>query len=140
MTSEAQAAMAYEASRWRLAVMHLVIDEPGAQAGALPLSFASYEVQFAYTGKDAIERATCWTSHVAVLAINMPAPDGFQFAIALRGLPATRDVFIVAHRSMDEADVQTAATQGHFDAYCQKGILKRTTGFSAAAFSAYRCA
>lgn len=101
----------------------LVVDdhELGAQAVALALSFAGYEVQLAYNSKDAIERLVSWTPHIAVLDINMPPPDGFQLAVALRASASTRDIYIIAHTSMAEADVQAGSAPAGFDAYCQKG-------------------
>lgn len=101
----------------------LVVDdhEMGAQAVALALSFAGYEMQFAYNSKDAIERLVSWTPHIAVLDINMPPPDGFQLAVALRDSASTCDIYIIAHTSMAEADVRAGSPPAGFDAYCQKG-------------------
>lgn len=87
----------------------------------LALSFAGFEVQFAYNSRDAIERVPSWTPDIAVLDINMPPPDGFQLALALRDSASTCDIYIIAHTSMAEADVQAESSPAAFDAYCQKG-------------------
>jgi CheY-like chemotaxis protein len=101
----------------------LVVDdyELGAQAVALALSFAGHEAQFAYGSKEAVRRLVSWTPDMAVLDINMPPPDGFQLAATLRGSALTRDIYIIAHTSMDEDEVRAKAALNDFDAYCQKG-------------------
>jgi CheY-like chemotaxis protein len=101
----------------------LVVDdyELGAQAVALALSFAGHEAQFAYGGEEAVRRLAFWIPDMAVLDINMPSPDGFELAATLRGSVATRDVYIIAHTSMDEDEVRAKAGLNDFDAYCQKG-------------------
>ncbi|WNC95341.1 response regulator (plasmid) [Paraburkholderia sp. FT54] len=95
--------------------------ELGAQAVALALSFAGHEAQFAYGGEEAVRRLAFWIPDMAVLDINMPSPDGFELAATLRGSVATRDVYIIAHTSMDEDEVRAKAGLNDFDAYCQKG-------------------
>ena len=101
----------------------LVVDdyELGAQAVALAMSFAGYEVQFAYGGNEALKCLALWKPDVAVLDINMPSPNGFQLATSLRESTLTEDIYIIAYTSMDQSEFQAKAVPNDFDAYCQKG-------------------
>lgn len=101
----------------------LVVDdhELGAQALALAMAFAGYEAQFAFCGGDALRRLASWTPDIAILDINMPHPNGFELAVALRARSATKGIYLIAHTSMEESEVQNQGVRSGFDAFCRKG-------------------
>ncbi|RKT14099.1 response regulator receiver domain-containing protein [Paraburkholderia sp. RAU2J] len=101
----------------------LVVDdhELGAQAVALAMTFAGYEAQFAFSGEDALRRLVSWTPDIAILDVNMPPPNGFQLAATLRGRRDTEGIYLIAHTSMEESEVQNQGVQAGFDAFCRKG-------------------
>lgn len=101
----------------------LLIDdyEQGSQAVAAALSVDGHQVRTASNGGEAVEALRVWTPDAAILDINMPSPDGFELAMALRRRPDTRDIYIIALTSMEERHVRRAGMRAGFDAFCRKG-------------------
>lgn len=78
----------------------LVDDEPNI---LVPIEFLmrqqGYEVQKAFSGKEALEVLSGYAPDVVILDVMMPGMDGFEVAKAIRKLPAlrkTRILFLTA--------------------------------------------
>lgn len=101
----------------------LVVDDYaiGAEAVALGLASTGHDARYATNGEGALQCMIGWVPDVAVLDINMPAPDGYRLAATLRALSFTRGLVIIAHTSMDEHLVRLKGLAAGFDAFCQKG-------------------
>lgn len=107
--------------RWPLHIV--VVDDYaiGAEAVALGLDSAGYTTRYATNGEGALLHLNDWRLDIAVLDINMPAPDGYRLALTLRSIVSSRDALIIAHTSMDEPAVRPGGLAAGFDAFCQKG-------------------
>ena len=56
-----------------------------------------------------------------VMDLSPPEYSGARAARFLRHDPAIRDVAIIAHSALDEAELRRLVTDDDFDAYLQKG-------------------
>ncbi|RFU49708.1 response regulator [Paraburkholderia sp. DHOC27] len=101
----------------------LVVDDTTTAADALAayLSIEDVGCRVAYGGHEAINTAISWDPHVILMDISMPECNGFDASLAVRRNPRTAHIAIVAHTSLDEAEVRRHLSDAEFDGYYQKG-------------------
>jgi two-component system OmpR family response regulator len=105
----------------------LVVDDNPNSAHALVayLSLEDIECTVALSGRDAFASSMLDDPHVILMDISMPECDGYDAARALRRHPRTREIVIVAHTALDEAEVRRHLHGDEFDGYLQKGESPR---------------
>jgi CheY-like chemotaxis protein len=76
----------------------LVVDdnEDAANMVAAALKFKGYQTRIAYDGLAALNTATIFKPHVAVLDLGLPVLDGYELAARLRELPGMAAVSLIA--------------------------------------------
>jgi two-component system, OmpR family, response regulator len=101
----------------------LVVDDTSNAAAALAayLSTENMVCRVAHGGREAITTAIAWEPHVIVMDISMPECNGFEASLAIRHDARIAHIAIVAHTSLDEAEVCRHLSDSEFDGYCQKG-------------------
>lgn len=93
-----------------------------AEAMMAFLSFESMTCRAAFGGLEAIAVGTDWAPHVILMDISMPACNGFEATLALRGDKRTSGAVILAFTALnDDAEVRKYLDDHSFDGYCQKG-------------------
>jgi len=115
----------------------LVVDDYREAAEGLTayLSLSGFHCNAAFSGTEAIAHVRRCCPDLILMDIAMPQCTGPQAARALRKLPATSGLVIVAHTALDEMEVRRQARQSEFDGYFQKGqpvdrLANWITGFA----------
>jgi PleD family two-component response regulator len=101
----------------------LIVDDDGASAEALSnaLMLEGFSTTVVDGGCSAFRTPHSLTPHIVILDIQMPLCDGFAVAAAMRGSRRFAMVPIIAHSSLNEADVIERGKQAQIDAFCRKG-------------------
>ena len=95
-------------------------DEDVADTTSDLLELSGHEVQVAYNGRQAVEKARSFQPSLVILDITMPEMDGYQTARLLR-LGNTRSrLSIVAHSGLAQAQDVENARQAGFDYHLAK--------------------
>ena len=105
----------------------LVVDDNSNSAHALVayLSLEDIECAIALGGREAMASTMTFDPHAILMDISMPGCNGYDTARALRRHPKTREIVIVAHTALDEAEVRRHQDDDEFDGYLQKGESPR---------------
>lgn len=90
------------------------------------LSILGYEVDVAYSGPAAIEKAADFKPEIIFLDVSMPLMDGFETCAALRKMPETRDTIIIALTGMEKTQIHDRAREAGFN-----DIVVKATGVEA---------
>lgn len=100
----------------------LVVDQNVHAAETLGcwLEMASHRVLTAYDGFAAVAQARTFCPDAVILDIALPGLDGFEVASALRALPESHRIVIVAHTSYRDGDYQKRAADAGIDHYVLK--------------------
>jgi PleD family two-component response regulator len=110
----------------------LVVDDNVDSATMLEmlLSLNGHEVRSAFDGASAITTASEFVPDVVLLDLTLPDQDGFEVAVALRGIPELARTVLVAVTGWSDPDVTTRALSNGFHAFLVKPIepemLERT--------------
>lgn len=104
-----------------IAILIVDDDSAGAEALSAALTIAGFRTAVAIGGDAAFETAAGWTPDIVILDLEMPVCDGFTVAKAMRGSGRFTRVPIIAHTSLQEADVIERGMAVEIDAFCRKG-------------------
>lgn len=105
----------------------LIVDDDGAGAEALAaaLMLEGFRTTVVEGGYSALQTPPTLTPHIVILDIQMPLCDGFAVAAAMRGSGRFAVVPIIAHSSLNEADVIERGKEVRIDGLCRKGSSLR---------------
>jgi PAS domain S-box-containing protein len=100
----------------------LVIDDNVDAASSVEklLKLWGHEVQAAYNGPDAIEKARTFRPHVVLLDIGMPGMSGYEVARALRAEPGFDGVVITALTGYGQAEDKLRSREAGFNHHLTK--------------------
>ncbi len=99
----------------------LVVDDNQDAAEALAWILEPlHEVQIAYDGRTAVERAIAFHPDVVLLDIGLPVLNGYQVAEELRKSPATGNAVIIAITGYGQSSDRERALQSGFDFHLVK--------------------
>jgi signal transduction histidine kinase/CheY-like chemotaxis protein len=99
----------------------LVVDDNHDAAEALAWILEPiHEVQIAYDGRTAVERAQAFQPDVVLLDIGLPVLNGYQVAEELRKGPATSHCVIIAITGYGQSSDRERALQSGFDFHLVK--------------------
>lgn len=101
----------------------LIVDDNETAAHGIGklLTLAGYEVSYAYSGQEAIDRVIDWDPFAVVLDIGLPDMDGYAVAKALRSDAKYRGILIALTGYSQLEDRQKASEAG-FDHHLVKPI------------------
>lgn len=102
----------------------LVVDDNrrAADSLALLLRLDGHEAHTAYDGLEALEAASRFAPHVALLDIGMPGLNGYDAACRIRGLPGGREMFLVALTGLGTPEDRQRASEAGFDTHLVKPV------------------
>jgi CheY-like chemotaxis protein len=86
------------------------------------LQHAGYDAVMAFSAAEALEAAQAEQFEIVISDIGMPGMNGYDLAIALRGLPEYRDVPLIAVTGFSMYDDRGRALQSGFNAHMTKPI------------------
>lgn len=86
------------------------------------LQHAGYDAVMAFSASEALEAARVEQFRVVISDIGMPGMNGYDLAIALRGLPDYKDVPLIAVTGFSMYDDRGRALQSGFNAHMTKPI------------------
>jgi len=102
----------------------LVVDDNRDIADTMKelMELLGHEVEVAYSGTRAIARAQEWVPDAVLLDIGLKDMTGHDLARALRGLPATRDIYLLACSGFSSEDDKRTAFDAGVDDYLVKPV------------------
>jgi signal transduction histidine kinase len=109
----------------------LVVDdnEDAANTLAMILKLDGHEVETAFSGHEALERAAGYAPEVMLLDIGLPGLDGYEVAQRIRAQPRFRDLRLIAitgyGQNADRLRTQEAGFAGHLVKPVEFAELKR---------------
>jgi CheY-like chemotaxis protein len=104
----------------------LVADDYVSAADAIAeICNEHYEVRTAYSGREALRTALEWHPHVAILDIDMPAPNGLAIAASIRVAPGLEPISLIAVTGRTDAYDRDLAIKYGFDAFLPKPVNPR---------------
>ncbi len=80
------------------------------------------EVELAFDGKAAIEKASEWRPEIVLLDIGMPIIDGYKAAAAIRRDSEGSDLLLIAMTGWGQAQDKQRAMEAGFDAHVVKPV------------------
>jgi CheY-like chemotaxis protein len=95
-------------------------DEMIRQLIAANLALEGFDVVTAVDGQDCLDKVTATAPDVITLDVTMPRLDGWQTAVQLRALPASRHFKIVLITARAQDDDKAHADNAGADAYLTK--------------------
>ena len=106
----------------------LVVDDnkDAADSVAALLGLRGHRVHVAYNGPAALAAAAEHAPEVVLLDIGLPGMDGYEVAVRLRALAATRDARIVALTGYGQDEDRQRSRQASFDAHLVKPVDSET--------------
>ena len=102
----------------------MVVDDSldTAETMALALELFGCETRMAHTAAAALELASEFAPHVALLDIGLPDYNGYELARRLRALPVGLDVTLIAATGWGQEKDRTLALDAGFDHHLTKPI------------------
>jgi CheY-like chemotaxis protein len=102
----------------------LVADDYADSAATLAelLRFDGKQVEVAYDGIEAVERATTFRPEVVLLDIAMPKLNGYDAARKIRGQPWARGVVLIAISGWGQAQDHQRSREAGFDGHLAKPV------------------
>src|SRR6266849_3763550 len=94
------------------------IDATDSQATLLRL--LGHQVETAYSGAAALEKARAFRPEIVLLDLGMPGMDGFEAARQLRAMPEGREVLLVAQTGWGQEEDRRRTRAAGFDAHLAK--------------------
>ena len=119
-TPQEPAAPAALAAPMRVMVVDDSLDT--AETMALALELFGCETRMAHTAAAALELASEFAPHVALLDIGLPDYNGYELARRLRALPVGLDVTLIAATGWGQEKDRTLALDAGFDHHLTKPI------------------
>jgi PAS domain S-box-containing protein len=100
----------------------LVVDDNVDAASSVErlLKLWGHDVQAAYNGPDAIEKARTFRPHIVLLDIGMPGMSGYEVARAMRAEPGFDGVVITALTGYGQADDKRRSREAGFNHHLTK--------------------
>ncbi|HET9512736.1 MAG TPA: PAS domain S-box protein [Gemmatimonadales bacterium] len=100
----------------------LVVDDSAEAANSLGkmLQLMGHEVQLAYEGETALEKARHYRPDVAVLDLAMPGMDGFELARRLRGDRRMNGILLIALTGYGQEEDRRRSREAGFDLHLVK--------------------
>ncbi|HKX41180.1 MAG TPA: response regulator [Burkholderiaceae bacterium] len=100
----------------------LIVDDnrDAAQSIATFFEMSGHHIRIAADGVQALDAAADFAPDVVVLDIGLPALDGYEVAVRLRRMPATRDALILALTGYGQKEDQSHAEAAGFDRHFVK--------------------
>jgi CheY-like chemotaxis protein len=102
----------------------LVVDDnvDATVTQALLLRRLGHQVETAFSGPVAIEKARAFRPDIVLLDIGMPGMDGFEVARRLRTMPEARGALIVAQTGWGQEEDRRRTKAAGFDAHLAKPV------------------
>lgn len=101
----------------------LIADDYASAADALAeMCSDHYEVRTAYSGREALRTALDWHPRVAILDIDMPAPNGLEVAATIRVARHLEPIALIAVTGRTAQYDRAIATKHGFDAFLSKPV------------------
>ena len=102
----------------------LVVDDSvdAAQANAMLLESAGFEVRVAHSGVEALERVEEFVPEVVLLDLGMPGMSGLETCRRLRNRPDGPGMFIVAVTGWGQEESRRQTQRAGFDAHLVKPV------------------
>ncbi|MFP5287775.1 MAG: response regulator, partial [Thermoanaerobaculia bacterium] len=102
----------------------LVVDdnEDSANSLAVLLELDGNEVETAYDGAEAVEKAEAFRPDVVILDIGLPKMNGYDACRALRARPWARDTVIVALTGWGQEEDRRKSSEAGFDRHLVKPV------------------
>jgi PAS domain S-box-containing protein len=104
----------------RLLVVDDNVDAATSQADLLRL--LGHEVEVAYSGEDALEKAKAFSPEIVLLDLGMPGMDGFEVARRLRAAPGDKPIKLVAQTGWGQEEDRRRTREAGFDAHLAKPV------------------
>jgi two-component system CheB/CheR fusion protein len=84
----------------------LIVDDniDSADSMAMLMAAYGYEVRVAYDFESALQEATSFVPHVALLDLSMPEPNGLELASRLRQKAETKNIILIAYSGYGQPD------------------------------------
>jgi PAS domain S-box-containing protein len=96
------------------------IDATDSQAALLRL--LGHQVETAYSGAVALEKARAFRPEIVLLDLGMPGMDGFEVARRLRAMREGREVLLVAQTGWGQEEDRRRTREAGFDAHFAKPL------------------
>ena len=96
------------------------IDATDSQAALLRL--LGHQVETAYSGAAALEKARVFRPEIVFFDLGMPGMDGFEVARQLRAMPEVREVLLVAQTGWGQEEDRRRTRAAGFDAHFAKPV------------------
>jgi two-component system CheB/CheR fusion protein len=102
----------------------LVVDDnvDAADMLAMMLQMFGHEVQAAYSGESALEKAVGYQPEFVLLDIGLPDIDGYEVALRLRRQPQTKDVTLIAMTGYGQDSDRQRSKAAGFDHHLVKPV------------------
>jgi PAS domain S-box-containing protein len=106
----------------------LVVDDnkDAAKSLGLLLQLGGHEVEVAYDGPSALERAPVFRPEVVLLDIGMPRMSGYEVARRVRQMKELQDVVLVAQTGWGQEKDRLLSTEAGFNAHLVKPVALDT--------------
>jgi len=100
----------------------LIVDDMPAmsQLIAALLSDASYQLEFAYSGSEALEKAQALKPDLILLDVMMPDMNGFEVCRALRATPRLAAIPVIIVTALDDRSSRLAGLEAGADDFLSK--------------------
>jgi CheY-like chemotaxis protein len=104
--------------------MGLVVDDnrDAADTCAALLELSGHLVQTAYTGCEALHRASSFRPHAVVLDIGLPDLDGYALAKQIRATTWGRQALLIAVTGWGQSEDKRRAQEAGFDHHLAKPV------------------
>src|SRR4051812_585821 len=104
----------------RLLVVDDNVDAAASQAALLRV--LGHEVEVAYDGETALEKARAFRPDIVLLDLGMPGMDGYEVARRLRASDAGRELKLVAQTGWAQEEDRRRTREAGFDAHLAKPV------------------
>jgi PAS domain S-box-containing protein len=104
----------------RLLVVDDNVDAAASQAALLRV--LGHEVEVAYDGETALEKARSFRPEIVLLDLGMPGMDGYEVARRLRASEAGRELKLVAQTGWAQEEDRRRTREAGFDAHLAKPV------------------
>jgi CheY-like chemotaxis protein len=102
----------------------LVVDDnvDAAETLCTILEMWGHEAHVAYNGQEALKLLPTIEPQTALLDIGLPGMNGYELAKAIRALPQSQSVFLVAITGYGDASAREHSLQAGFDHHMTKPV------------------
>ena len=102
----------------------LIVDDnaDAVQSLAVLLTLTGYTIKTASDGHEALRQLETFTPDIAILDIGLPGMDGYELAAAIRVLPSSAKIKLIALTGYGQAGDREKAQQAGFDRHLVKPV------------------